>query len=52
VTEIPRTTLIKNFINEGSSRSVSNAEFMEFWKNTTLEERDQYAKEVMALKGA
>jgi hypothetical protein len=50
--EIPRPILIKNFINEGSSRPVTNAEFMEFWKKINEEEREQYAQEIMALKAS
>ena len=49
---IVRTTLIKNFLNEGSSRPITNAEFMEFWKSTSEEERTQYTNEVLALKAA
>lgn len=48
--EIPRTTLIKNFLNQNSTRPISNAEFMEFWKATTPEERDQFAREVLELE--
>lgn len=48
-TTVPRTTAIKNFVNEGSSRPVTNSEFMEFWKACSEDERTQFANEVIAL---
>lgn len=46
---LARTTVIKNFLNEGSSRPVSNAEFMDFWKACSEEDRAQFDREARAL---
>jgi hypothetical protein len=46
---LARTTVIKNFLNQGASRPVSNAEFMDFWKACSEEDRARFDIEARAL---
>ena len=46
---LARTTVIKNFLNQGTARPVSNAEFMDFWKACSEEDRNRFDIEARAL---
>jgi hypothetical protein len=46
---LARTTVIKNFLNQGTARQVSNAEFMDFWKACSEEDRARFDVEARAL---
>ena len=41
--------VVREFLNEGSSKPVSMSEMAEFWKACSTEEKEQYATEARAL---
>lgn len=43
---------VRKFIDKGATIPVPTSEFMEFWKACSLEERQQFNDEVLALEAA